>query len=731
MQGIMNLRSSAEAVRARGRYGDDVLVHMSASELENISAMMPRDYTINPETGLPEMFEFIDLLPIAGMLVGGFFGGPGGAALGGAAGGALAGGFREDGSAEGALQGGIMGGLTGYFGGAALGGAFPATFGGSLGAAGGGALAGAGSGGMFAGMGATGGGGGIAGAGGGGMFAGMGSLGGLGGGAAAGSGGGGSMATMGAVNNPLISQGSDNNLMGGLGNLLNNPMAMLSVLGAGAGLSSDDIEDKRKLDFSAPNLPSEPPDRPRRELPVNYSPGFDPEELYFDGQQFAEGGPVNANKYAGGGIMDMMTAPFRIDRLFSTDTVGMFGLPAFLDPEAAMGLPLATSMGYGPDARSQKEKDKIASREALAKYNEFRYADGGIVDVGLVNVPRAFIPSNNFSNAQKTPASNIINIPEARISGSIDTSSIDTSQWPFTARQITSPTTQNIEPEPDVPTEPASPPPTAPPPTAPPTTSHLSTVPVANPAPLPAPVGGGSPPPTPLVFANSSGELTSDPEVIRNAGLGGSSSLIGAPGISPQQLASAGLGGNTPWWELDTLADPYDYSTYANGGIVNVRKYANGGIIPHPQPTPQAPNQDANALIEETKQAILGTHPDPQRVVALFIETFGQEAFDQLKQQVVAEQQQAPSGPQGAGTQLTSGPGGGLGDQIPATIEGQEPARLSDGEYVVPADVVSGLGDGSTNEGERRLAQMVSGVRQKRGGSPVQPAQIGLDIIPQ
>lgn len=70
------------------------------------------------------------------------------------------------------------------------------------------------------------------------------------------------------------------------------------------------------------------------------------------------------------------------------------------------------------------------------------------------------------------------------------------------------------------------------------------------------------------------------------------------------------------------------------------------------------------------------------------------------------------------------GPGDGMSDSIPATIEGKQPARLADGEFVVPADVVSHLGNGSTKAGAQRLYSMMDKVRKARTGSTKQGRQI-------
>ena len=81
------------------------------------------------------------------------------------------------------------------------------------------------------------------------------------------------------------------------------------------------------------------------------------------------------------------------------------------------------------------------------------------------------------------------------------------------------------------------------------------------------------------------------------------------------------------------------------------------------------------------------------------------------------------------GGQLLKGPGDGMSDDIPAMIEGAEPqkAALADGEFVVPADVVSGLGNGSTEAGSRKLYAMMDRVRMARTGRDQQAPEIAAD----
>ena len=67
------------------------------------------------------------------------------------------------------------------------------------------------------------------------------------------------------------------------------------------------------------------------------------------------------------------------------------------------------------------------------------------------------------------------------------------------------------------------------------------------------------------------------------------------------------------------------------------------------------------------------------------------------------------------GGRLLKGPGDGVSDSIPATIADKRPARLADGEFVVPARIVSELGNGSTDAGARKLYAMMDRIQKTRG----------------
>lgn len=79
------------------------------------------------------------------------------------------------------------------------------------------------------------------------------------------------------------------------------------------------------------------------------------------------------------------------------------------------------------------------------------------------------------------------------------------------------------------------------------------------------------------------------------------------------------------------------------------------------------------------------------------------------------------------GGRMLRGPGDGMSDDIPAEIrgrKGRQPARLADGEFVVPADVVSHLGNGSSEAGSRKLYKMMDNIRRARTGRTRQAPQV-------
>ena len=136
--------------------------------------------------------------------------------------------------------------------------------------------------------------------------------------------------------------------------------------------------------------------------------------------------------------------------------------------------------------------------------------------------------------------------------------------------------------------------------------------------------------------------------------------------------------------------------------------------------------RSADALIDQTIMAVLGrlSQDESDTVISRFVDEYGVEAFQQLRQEALAAV--SKSEPQTEGEIV--GEGGGMDDMIGGTIAGQQPVALSPGEYVVPADVVSSIGDGSTDAGVEQLDGMLDRVRMEKTGTTKQPDAISAKM---
>lgn len=131
-------------------------------------------------------------------------------------------------------------------------------------------------------------------------------------------------------------------------------------------------------------------------------------------------------------------------------------------------------------------------------------------------------------------------------------------------------------------------------------------------------------------------------------------------------------------------------------------------------------------LIEQTAAAIAGNMPEEQAetIINRFIDEYGSEAFEMLRNRVLRD-----IVPNAQTEGRIEGQGGGMDDMIPGMIGTQQPVAVSPGEYIVPADVVSGLGDGDTNAGAGELDGMLDRVRQARTGRRMQPQPLNKNEV--
>lgn len=180
-------------------------------------------------------------------------------------------------------------------------------------------------------------------------------------------------------------------------------------------------------------------------------------------------------------------------------------------------------------------------------------------------------------------------------------------------------------------------------------------------------------------------------------------------GINPYRMAQGGL--------LSSLQNSFGTIRLAEGGIADL---AQGGM--------EAPAGGGNEkdVVAGAISAIKGESRNPEVALGAFLAQYGEEALRELVDKVQSGETDETMQ---RGEGKLDGAGDGMDDLIPASIDGQQDVLLSDGEFVVPADVVSGLGNGSSDAGARELERMMDRVRTSRHGTADQPPQIDRKAV--
>jgi hypothetical protein len=185
---------------------------------------------------------------------------------------------------------------------------------------------------------------------------------------------------------------------------------------------------------------------------------------------------------------------------------------------------------------------------------------------------------------------------------------------------------------------------------------------------------------------------------------------------------------NTP--ESTSVVGPTDAMTDTYTGQM---KFAGGGHLPASPSIPDVgifydndlttKNLPAwNAAQAKNKQIAKRSNIKPTDLPKTAIEKLGGDFSD-----AGASGGIATLGSYSDGGRLLKGPGDGMSDNIPAQIGKHQPARLADGEFVVPADVVSHLGNGSTDAGAKKLNSMMDKIRKARTGRKTQGKQVNAN----
>ena len=158
------------------------------------------------------------------------------------------------------------------------------------------------------------------------------------------------------------------------------------------------------------------------------------------------------------------------------------------------------------------------------------------------------------------------------------------------------------------------------------------------------------------------------------------------------------------------------FKNFKGGGIADLMEMQEGGEM--------ASEPNDKEIIADAVEVIKGIEPNPEAALARFVSKYGEEALRELVDKVMAGEFDANSG---ITEGMLNGVGDGMDDMIPANLEGEQDVVLSDGEFIVPADVVSGIGNGSSDAGSEALYDMMDRVRMMRTGTKEQPDQVPLE----
>ena len=196
-------------------------------------------------------------------------------------------------------------------------------------------------------------------------------------------------------------------------------------------------------------------------------------------------------------------------------------------------------------------------------------------------------------------------------------------------------------------------------------------------------------------------ETTPEPQAVNNqdgsttiTSPDGSQKIMSPDGTMSYIDAQGNIAGQDTSSPLSILADSLLGNTSDTDGIASPMKAAGGGLM--------------------SIQPTIGNqyNADPTSSVQMF--AYGGMAHGGI----------SSLGSYSDGGRMLKGPGDGMSDDIPASIAGSQPARLANEEFVIPADVVSHLGNGSSEAGAKVLYAMMERVRKARTGNPKQGKQI-------
>ena len=171
------------------------------------------------------------------------------------------------------------------------------------------------------------------------------------------------------------------------------------------------------------------------------------------------------------------------------------------------------------------------------------------------------------------------------------------------------------------------------------------------------------------------------------------------------------------------LMSPDDPRYMNDGGLVAMQE---GGMAEIMAPNVED-SKELQTIIIRAARALQGATENPEKDIQVFVEKFGMQALNDLRQRVASGE--LSFGRDGGVRGMISGEGDGMSDSIEAEIVEStgdpsgsgRPLQVANNEYVVAADVVSDIGNGSSEAGAEKLDRLMKDVRLARHGTTEQP----------
>ena len=159
------------------------------------------------------------------------------------------------------------------------------------------------------------------------------------------------------------------------------------------------------------------------------------------------------------------------------------------------------------------------------------------------------------------------------------------------------------------------------------------------------------------------------------------------------------------------------------------KEFREGGLPQMTEDMPEMPDDmDGETLMINAIMALQGMSSDPEQDLMEFVSAFGMDALQDLQRRV--SMGEMGGGERGVG-RLVEGMGDGMSDSVDAEIVNEmsdpsgsgQPLKVADGEYVIAADAVADIGNGSTDAGAKKLDTLMKQVRMARHGTTKQPPE--------